>query len=284
MINEKNTTAISGYLSFVVLLAGLGLAAYGIYSQSVWLIAIGIVLALVILKGWLVVNPNESAVLILFGSYQGTVRKDGFFWVNPLVVKRTVSLKARNLDGQKIKVNDKLGNPIEIAAVVVWQVRDTAKALFAVDDYSKYVQIQSEAAVRHLANQFAYDNFEDEAAVISLKDGAQQVSGILEKELNDRLAMAGIDVIEARITHLAYAPEIASAMLQRQQATAVVSARRQIVDGAVGMVEMALEKLSEKDIVQLDEERKAAMVSNLLVVLCGERNVAPVVNAGTLYH
>ncbi|SKB57952.1 Regulator of protease activity HflC, stomatin/prohibitin superfamily [Parapedobacter luteus] len=284
MINEKNTTAISGYLSFVVLLAGLGLAAYGIYGQSVWLIAIGIVLALVILKGWLVVNPNESAVLILFGSYQGTVRKDGFFWVNPLVVKRTVSLKARNLDGQKIKVNDKLGNPIEIAAVVVWQVRDTAKALFAVDDYSKYVQIQSEAAVRHLANQFAYDNFEDEAAVISLKDGAQQVSGILEKELNDRLAMAGIDVIEARITHLAYAPEIASAMLQRQQATAVVSARRQIVDGAVGMVEMALEKLSEKDIVQLDEERKAAMVSNLLVVLCGERNVAPVVNAGTLYH
>ncbi len=228
---------------------------------------------------------DESAALILFGNYQGTVRKDGFFWVNPLVIKRNVSLKARNLDGQKIKVNDKLGNPIEIAAVVVWQVSDTAKALFAVDDYAKYVQIQSEAAVRHLANQFAYDNFEDEdTAAITLKDGAQQVNGILEKELNERLAMAGIDVVEARITHLAYAPEIASAMLQRQQATAVVAARRQIVDGAVGMVEMALEKLSEKDIVQLDEERKAAMVSNLLVVLCGERNVSPVVNAGTLYH
>ncbi|WP_353197595.1 SPFH domain-containing protein [Parapedobacter defluvii] len=285
MIQEKSTTAISGYLSFIILLVSLGVAGYGVYSQSIGLIVAGVLLALIMLKGWLIINPNESAALILFGNYQGTVRKDGFFWVNPLVIKRTVSLKARNLDGQKIKVNDKLGNPIEIAAVVVWQVSDTAKALFAVDDYAKYVQIQSEAAVRHLANQFAYDNFEDEdTAAITLKDGAQQVNGILENELNERLAMAGIDVIEARITHLAYAPEIASAMLQRQQATAVVAARRQIVDGAVGMVEMALEKLSEKDIVQLDEERKAAMVSNLLVVLCGERNVSPVVNAGTLYH
>lgn len=284
MINEKNTTALSGYLGFVILLAGLGIAGYGIYSQSAGLIVMGVLLALIMLKGLLVINPNEAAALILFGSYQGTVRKDGFFWVNPFVVKRSVSLRARNLDGQKIKVNDKLGNPIEIAAVVVWKVSDTAKALFAVDDYSKYVQIQSEAAVRHLANQFSYDNFEDEDAAITLKDGAQQVSGILETELNERLSMAGIDVIEARITHLAYAPEIASAMLQRQQATAVVAARRQIVDGAVGMVEMALEKLSEKDIVQLDEERKAAMVSNLLVVLCGERNVSPVVNTGTLYH
>jgi Membrane protease subunits, stomatin/prohibitin homologs len=285
MMQEKNTTAISGYLSLIVLLASLAIAAYGVYAQSIALMVIGALLTLIILKGWLIINPNESAALILFGDYQGTVRKDGFFWVNPLVIRRTVSLKARNLDGQKIKVNDKLGNPIEIAAVVVWKVSDTAKALFAVDDYVKYVQIQSEAAVRHLANQFAYDNFEDDdAAAITLKDGAQHVNGILEKELNERLAMAGIDVIEARITHLAYAPEIASAMLQRQQATAVVAARRQIVDGAVGMVEMALEKLSEKDIVQLDEERKAAMVSNLLVVLCGERNVSPVVNAGTLYH
>lgn len=284
-MQEKNTTAISGYLSLIVLLASLAIAAYGVYAQSIALMVIGALLTLIILKGWLIINPNESAALILFGDYQGTVRKDGFFWVNPLVIRRTVSLKARNLDGQKIKVNDKLGNPIEIAAVVVWKVSDTAKALFAVDDYVKYVQIQSEAAVRHLANQFAYDNFEDDdAAAITLKDGAQHVNGILEKELNERLAMAGIDVIEARITHLAYAPEIASAMLQRQQATAVVAARRQIVDGAVGMVEMALEKLSEKDIVQLDEERKAAMVSNLLVVLCGERNVSPVVNAGTLYH
>ncbi len=284
MIHEKNTTAISGYLALLILLAALGLIAFGFFGEQVALIVIGIILVPLILKGLLIVNPNESAALILFGNYQGTVRKDGFFWVNPFVIKKTVSLKARNLDGQKIKVNDKLGNPIEIAAVVVWQVKDTAKALFAVDNYTQYVQVQSEAAVRHLANMFAYDNFEDEEATITLKDGAQQVSGILETELNERLSRAGIDVIEARITHLAYAPEIASAMLQRQQATAVVAARKQIVDGAVGMVEMALEKLSEKDIVQLDEERKAAMVSNLLVVLCGERNVSPVVNAGTLYH
>lgn len=284
MIQEKRTTALSGYLAIVILLVGIGLAAFGGTADSGVLVVVGGIIALGAIKGLVVVNPNESAALILFGSYQGTVRQDGFFWVNPFVARRRVSLKARNLDGQKIKVNDKLGNPIEIAAVVVWQVRDTAKALFAVDNYTQYVQIQSEAAVRHLANQFAYDNFEDEEAAITLKDGAQQVSGILEQELNERLAMAGIDVIEARITHLAYAPEIASAMLQRQQATAVVAARRQIVDGAVGMVEMALERLSAKDIVHLDEERKAAMVSNLLVVLCGERNVSPVVNAGTLYH
>lgn len=283
MIQEKRTAAISGYIAVVILLAAIGLAFFGVASQTGILSVAGGVIALGALKGLMVVNPNESTALILFGNYQGTVRRDGFFCVNPFVSRRRVSLKARNLDGQKIKVNDKLGNPIEIAAVVVWQVQDTAKALFAVDNYTQYVQIQSEAAVRHLANQFAYDNFEDEGAAITLKDGAQQVSAILEQELNERLAMAGIDVIEARITHLAYAPEIASAMLQRQQATAVVAARRQIVDGAVGMVEMALERLSEKNIVNLDEERKAAMVSNLLVVLCGERNVSPVVNAGTLY-
>lgn len=283
MIQEKRTAAISGYIAVVILLAAIGLAFFGVASQTGILSVAGGIIALGALKGLMVVNPNESTALILFGNYQGTVRRDGFFWVNPFVSRRRVSLKARNLDGQKIKVNDKLGNPIEIAAVVVWQVQDTAKALFAVDNYTQYVQIQSEAAVRHLANQFAYDNFEDEGAAITLKDGAQQVSAILEQELNERLAMAGIDVIEARITHLAYAPEIASAMLQRQQATAVVAARRQIVDGAVGMVEMALERLSEKNIVNLDEERKAAMVSNLLVVLCGERNVSPVVNAGTLY-
>lgn len=283
MIQEKRTAAISGYIAVVILLTAIGLAFFGVASQTGILSVAGGIIALGALKGLMVVNPNESTALILFGNYQGTVRRDGFFCVNPFVSRRRASLKARNLDGQKIKVNDKLGNPIEIAAVVVWQVQDTAKALFAVDNYTQYVQIQSEAAVRHLANQFAYDNFEDEGAAITLKDGAQQVSAILEQELNERLAMAGIDVIEARITHLAYAPEIASAMLQRQQATAVVAARRQIVDGAVGMVEMALERLSEKNIVNLDEERKAAMVSNLLVVLCGERNVSPVVNAGTLY-
>lgn len=284
MKEEKSTTAVSGYIAIVVLLIiAIAIFAGGVYNNT-WMVALGIPISLAILKGLTVINPNDSNVLILFGDYIGTVKKEGFFWINPFAVRKRVSLKARNLNGHKMKVNDKLGNPIEIAAVTVWMVKDTAKALFAVDDYIQYVQVQSEAAVRHLANLFAYDNFEDEEATITLKDGAQQVSQMLERELNERLERAGIDVIEARITHLAYAPEIASAMLQRQQATAVVAARKQIVEGAVGMVEMALERLSAKDIVQLDEERKAAMVSNLLVVLCGEKSVSPVVNTGTLYN
>ena len=237
-----------------------------------------------IFPGFLIINPNQSMVLTLFGKYIGTVKADGFFWVNPLTTKRRLSLKANNLNGQQLKVNDKLGNPIEIAAVVVWKVNETAKAVFSVENYMQYVNIQSEAAVRHLANIFPYDHSEGEETSITLKDGAEQVSEILEKELNERLSRAGIDVLEARISHLAYAPEIASAMLQRQQATAVIAARKLIVEGAVGMVEMALEKLSQKGIVELDEERKAAMVSNLLVVLCGDRHVQPVVNTGTLYN
>lgn len=284
MKEEKSTTALSGYLAIAILLIVIATTYVSAIYNSTVFSTIGIIISLIIIKGLTVINPNDSKVLILFGEYIGTVRKDGFFWVNPFAVKRKISLKARNLNGHKMKVNDKLGNPIEIAAVTVWMVKDTAKALFAVDDYIQYVQVQSEAAVRHLANLFAYDNFEDEEATITLKDGAQQVSQMLEKELNERLERAGIDVIEARITHLAYAPEIASAMLQRQQATAVVAARKQIVEGAVGMVEMALERLSEKEIVHLDEERKAAMVSNLLVVLCGEKSVSPVVNTGTLYN
>ena len=284
MKEEKSTTALSGYVAIVILLIVIATTYVSVIYNSTVFSIIGIIISLIIVKGLTVINPNDSKVLILFGEYIGTVRKDGFFWVNPFAVKRKISLKARNLNGHKMKVNDKLGNPIEIAAVTVWMVKDTAKALFAVDDYIQYVQVQSEAAVRHLANLFAYDNFEDEEATITLKDGAQQVSQMLEKELNERLERAGIDVIEARITHLAYAPEIASAMLQRQQATAVVAARKQIVEGAVGMVEMALERLSEKEIVHLDEERKSAMVSNLLVVLCGEKSVSPVVNTGTLYN
>ena len=284
MKEEKSTTALSGYVAIAILLIVIATTYISTVYNSALFTTAGIIIALIIVKGLTVINPNDSKVLILFGEYIGTVRQDGFFWVNPFAVKRKISLKARNLNGHKMKVNDKLGNPIEIAAVTVWMVKDTAKALFAVDDYIQYVQVQSEAAVRHLANLFAYDNFEDEEATITLKDGAQQVSQMLEKELNERLERAGIDVIEARITHLAYAPEIASAMLQRQQATAVVAARKQIVEGAVGMVEMALERLSEKEIVHLDEERKAAMVSNLLVVLCGEKSVSPVVNTGTLYN
>lgn len=285
MYQEKIITPPSGYLTFflfLLLLAG-GIVAF-VFQQ----IAIGVIVSIInfilVLPGLIINNPNEAKVLTLFGKYVGTVKADGFFWVNPLTGKKKVSLKARNLNGHQIKVNDKLGNPIEIAAVVVWQIEETAKASFAVEDYLQYVTIQSEAAVRHLANIFPYDNFEDEEATITLKDGAEKVSSILEAELSERLSRAGILVIEARISHLAYAQEIASAMLQRQQATAVIAARKLIVEGAVGMVEMALDRLSEKNIVELDEERKAAMVSNLLVVLCGDRNVQPVVNTGTLYN
>jgi regulator of protease activity HflC (stomatin/prohibitin superfamily) len=285
MHTEKIIKPPSGYLTlvlFLVLLAG-GIIAL---STENFLIG-GITLALdfiLVLPGLIIVNPSESRVLILFGKYVGTVKSEGFFWVNPLTVKKKLSLRARNLNGQQLKVNDKMGNPIEIAAVIVWQVNETAKATFAVENYLQYVNIQSEAAVRHLANSFAYDHMEDESQEITLKDGAEKVSIILEQELNERLSRAGIDIIEARISHLAYAQEIASAMLQRQQATAVIAARRLIVEGAVGMVEMALDKLSQKGIVELDEERKAAMVSNLLVVLCGDRHVQPVVNTGTLYN
>ena len=285
MYQEKIITPPSGYLTFAVFLI---LLAGGITALAFEVIPIGVVILagdfLLVLPGLIINNPNESKVLTLFGKYQGTVKTDGFFWVNPFTVKKKVSLKARNLNGSQIKVNDKLGNPIEIAAVVVWQIKETAKAMFAVEDYQQYVNIQSEAAVRHLANIFPYDNFEDQAATTTLKDGAETVSALLESELSERLSRAGIEVIEARISHLAYAQEIASAMLQVQQATAVIAARKLIVEGAVGMVEMALERLSEKNIVELDEERKASMVSNLLVVLCGDRNAQPVINTGTLYN
>ena len=285
MNTEKIINPPSGYGAFalfLILFAGMVLS---FYAEAV---AIGVILAVVnfvlVLPGLVIVNPNESKVLTLFGKYVGTVKQDGFFWVNPFTVKKKVSLRAFNLNGQQLKVNDSVGNPIEIAAVIVWQIKDTANAVFAVENYLQYVNIQSEAAVRHLANSFPYDNIEDETASITLRGGAEQVSHLLEKELNERLDRAGIEVLEARISHLAYAPEIAHTMLQRQQASAIISARRLIVEGAVGMVEMALARLSEKKIVELDEERKAAMVSNLLVVLCGDRSVNPVVNTGTLYH
>ncbi|HKG04965.1 MAG TPA: SPFH domain-containing protein [Pedobacter sp.] len=285
MYQEKIIKPVSGASILIIVLVTLLL---GVLTFVSGIPAIGSVIFAInfmfVFPGFIINNPNEAKVLTLFGEYQGTVKTDGFFWVNPLTVKKKLSLKARNLNGHQIKVNDKLGNPIEIAAVVVWQIQETAKALFSVEDYTQYVTIQSEAAVRHLANIFPYDNFEDEEATITLKDGAEKVSSLLEAELSERLSRAGIEVVEARISHLAYAQEIASAMLQRQQATAVIAARKLIVEGAVGMVEMALERLSEKNIVELDEERKAAMVSNLLVVLCGDRNVQPVVNTGTLYN
>jgi regulator of protease activity HflC (stomatin/prohibitin superfamily) len=285
MNTEKVITAPSGYLACVlvlVLIAGAALCFW--VEQPVAGVVICVIIFVLILPGLVIVNPNESKVLTLFGKYTGTVKQDGFFWVNPFTVKRKVSLRAFNLNGQQLKVNDSVGNPIEIAAVIVWQIKDTAKAVFAVENYLQYVNIQSEAAVRHLANSFPYDHIEDESASITLRGGAEQVSVLLEKELNDRLDRAGIEVLEARISHLAYAPEIAHAMLQRQQASAIIAARRLIVEGAVGMVEMALTKMEEKNIIELDEERKAAMVSNLLVVLCGDKSVSPIVNTGTLYH
>ena len=285
MTTEKIINPPSGYAAFALFMLLVVATVFTLIAEEVVLgVVIGIVNFVLVLPGLVIVNPNESKVLTLFGSYIGTVKQDGFFWVNPFTVKKKVSLRAFNLNGQQLKVNDSVGNPIEIAAVIVWQIKDTANAVFAVENYLQYVNIQSEAAVRHLANSFPYDNIEDETASITLRGGAEQVSHLLEKELNERLDRAGIEVLEARISHLAYAPEIAHTMLQRQQASAIISARRLIVEGAVGMVEMALAKLSEKKIVELDEERKAAMVSNLLVVLCGDRSVNPVVNTGTLYH
>jgi regulator of protease activity HflC (stomatin/prohibitin superfamily) len=239
---------------------------------------------MLLFKGLLIVNPNHSRVLNFFGKYVGTIKENGLYFVNPFYTSKKISLRAENLQGQQLKVNDKLGNPIEIGAVIVWRVNNAYKAAYEVEHYMEYVKTQSEAAVRHLANSFPYDNLEDEHATLTLRDGGEKVNGILEKELLDRLGPAGIEIIEARISHLAYAPEIAGAMLQRQQATAIVAARTKIVEGAVGMVEMALEMLSRKQIVVLDEEKKAAMVSNLMVVLCGDKGAQPILNAGTLYQ
>lgn len=284
MESEKSTNPTSGYFMLMVFAVLIILAiTMGTMQVPAASVVLGII-AFLLLPGFIVVNPNESKVLTLFGNYAGTVKETGFHWVNPFTVKKRLSLRAFNLNGQQLKVNDKIGNPIEIAAVIVWQVKDTAKAVFAVENYTQYVNIQSEAAVRHLANSFPYDNLEDESATVTLRDGAEQVSLMLEQELTDRLSRAGIEVLEARISHLAYAPEIANAMLQRQQASAIIAARKLIVEGAVSIVEMALDRLSEKNIVELDEERKASMVSNLLVVLCGERAVSPVINTGTLYN
>lgn len=290
MIQEKTLRPGSGYMQLAVNLVLLAATVFFGWMQSeqagfYWFGAVVAGLTwLLHMPGFFIVNPNESMVLILFGTYHGTVKDFGFFWANPFFTKKKVSLRAMNLNSEKLKVNDMMGNPIEIAAVLVWQVADTAKAVFAVDNYVRYVEIQSEAAVRTLASTYPYDEFELENAEITLRGNAPLVNEELEKQLTQRLEMAGVTVIEARISHLAYAPEIAGAMLQRQQAAAVVAARHKIVEGAVGMVEMALDQLSQKQVVELDEERKAAMVSNLLVVLCSDRAASPVVNAGTLHH
>lgn len=286
---EKITKPMSGYLALFIALICLVLSIISfIYVEnSVLFIISGILLGLLaifLMKGLMIVQPNHSRVLNFFGKYVGTVKENGLFFVNPLYTTYKISLRAENLQGQTLKVNDKMGNPIEIGAVIVWQVNDTYKAAYEVSSYTSYIKTQSEAAVRHLAGSCSYDNLEDENADITLRDGGDKVNEILVKELNARLEKAGIMIIEARISHLAYASEIAGAMLQRQQATAIVAARAKIVEGAVGMVDMALQKLSEKDIVELDNEKKAAMVSNLMVVLCGEKSASPVLNTGTLYQ
>ncbi|MGJ1431320.1 SPFH domain-containing protein [Sphingobacterium spiritivorum] len=286
---EKLIKPISGFLALLIAVICFALAIYCIVlvKDNPTYGFISALLFLVFaftLKGLMIISPNHSRVLSFFGRYVGTVKENGLFFINPLYSSIKVSLRSDNLQGQTLKVNDKMGNPIEIGAVIVWQVGDTYKASFDVTNYTSYVRTQSEAAVRHLAGSFPYDNLEDEEASITLREGGETVNHILEQELTDRLAPAGIVIKEARISHLAYASEIAGAMLQRQQATAIVAARAKIVEGAVGMVEMALHKLSEKDIVELDNEKKAAMVSNLMVVLCGEKAASPIVNAGTLYQ
>jgi len=290
MLQEKVIRGLSGWSVVFVLGGGIvaGIAVLVNSAQpdsSPWIVA-GAVLLLVIdgacWFGLTVVPPNTARVVLLFGNYKGSLKSPGFWWVNPLTNRRHVSLKVRNFESGKLKVNDHIGNPIEIAAIVVWRVVETAEAVFRVDDYEHFVHVQTESAVRNLATTFPYDAHQE--GELSLRGSAAEVSQRLKQEIQERLSEAGVEVIEARISHLAYAPEIANAMLRRQQATAIIAARQKIVEGAVGMVEMALELLSAKGVVQLDEERKATMVSNLLVVLCSDRDAQPVVNAGTLYQ
>lgn len=288
MIREVRSSTPSGIAMLALTLLILGASVWGIVrvvkTPDAWM-AIPLVLLILVdillLCGLFTVEPNQGVVLTLFGAYQGTEKSTGLRWANPLYGKRKVSLRVRNFETQKLKVNDLDGNPIEIAAVVVWQVVDTAEACFEVDNYENYVHVQSESALRNLATSYSYDSHDDR---VSLRASSGEIALHLQREIQERLAKAGVQVIEARISHLAYAQEIAAAMLQRQQASAIIAARQKIVEGAVGMVEMALEMLSTKGVVHLDEERKAAMVSNLLVVLCGERGTQPVVNTGTIYH
>jgi regulator of protease activity HflC (stomatin/prohibitin superfamily) len=283
MKKEFTVKPMSGYFALLVAVLFLGGA---IGSFVLELIVPGVILTLLFfftIAGFTIVYPNGSSVMVLFGAYKGTIRDNGFFWVNPFYIKRRVSLRARNFNSEPIKVNDKIGNPIKIGLVLVWRVSETYKAVFDVDDFQHFVLVQSDAALRKLAGLYPYDNFEDHDAVIALRSGGEEVNSELEREIRERLEIAGIEVIEARINYIAYAEEIANAMLRRQQASAVVSARFKIVEGAVSMVEMALEQLSVKNIVELDEEKKAAMVSNLMVVLCGDKDATPVVNTGTLH-
>ncbi len=281
---EKLHKPPSGYL-FLFLLLILTLASvyafvYGYYLYG----SIGSFIWIMLLPGFFYINPNSSRVLTLFGKYIGTVKENGFFWANPFYGKKEISLRARNFESEKVKVNDKRGNPILISVITVWRVQDTFKAAFEVDDYASFVKLQSDSAVRNLAGLYSYDNFDDDQKEMTLRSGLQEINHSLENALSERLHIAGIQVMEARIGYLAYAQEIAAAMLKRQQAEAIVAARFKIVEGAVSMVEMALNDLNRKNIIDLDDERKAAMVSNLMIVLCSDKDVAPVMNTGTLYN
>jgi regulator of protease activity HflC (stomatin/prohibitin superfamily) len=286
---ETEAATANGYLMFIVSVALVAIAAAMVRAalgSSTPLFIAGVIVGIVgvgSFRGLYMLQPKQAALLLLFGSYRGTDRNEGLRWTNPFAMRQKISLRARNLNSDKIKVNDKRGNPIEVGAAIVWRVEDTARAQFDVEDYQRYVNVQSEAAIRHLANSYAYDEGDDTTTEITLRSGIDEVTATLRRELQERLNQAGIVVEDAKLTHLAYSPEIAGVMLRRQQAEAVIAARQKIVTGAVSMVEMALKGLSERHVVELDDERKASMVSNLLVVLCAESDVQPVVNAGTLY-
>ncbi|MGV6830602.1 MAG: SPFH domain-containing protein [bacterium] len=286
MKEEKIITPANGYLMLAIVCILFFGSIYMIIHSGNPIYALLIVLSVILTVGFIMVQPNNSRVLLLFGKYIGTVKQNGFYWVNPFYSKKKISLRARNFDSERLKVNDKLGNPIMISTILVWRVLDTYKAAFDVDNFEDFVRVQTDAAVRKLASMYPYDNFADDGhdEDITLRSSINEVSETLEKEIDERLSIAGIEVLEARIGYLAYAQEIANAMLKRQQATAIVAARHKIVEGAVSMVEMALEELSQKSIIDLDEERKAAMVSNLMVILCGDKDAAPVLNTGTLNH
>ncbi|MFT4736978.1 MAG: regulator of protease activity HflC (stomatin/prohibitin superfamily) [Cyclobacteriaceae bacterium] len=281
--NEQKFNPFSGYSMVFLAFSVLVIALFTFIATRSPLGLFPLVLFLFMLPGFFLVNPNGSKVLVLFGKYMGTVKDNGFFWANPFMTKKSVSLRARNFDSERVKVNDLLGNPIMISVILVWRVKDTFAAAFEVNDYENFVRVQTDAAVRKMAAKYPYDNFDDAQADVTLRSGLDEVNDALEREIEERLAIAGIEIAEARIGYLAYAEEIASAMLRRQQATAIVAARHKIVEGAISMVEMALDQLSAKNIIELDDERKAAMVSNLLVVLCADKDVSPIVNSGSIY-
>jgi regulator of protease activity HflC (stomatin/prohibitin superfamily) len=281
---EKIIKPLSGYILVLIILGLIPVAIFSFIGEQLIMGFGAVFLFFLGLPGFFIVEPNKAMVLLLFGDYKGTVKASGFFWVNTFMTKKKISLRVRNFENKPVKVNDKIGNPVMIGTIVVWQVDDTFKSTFDVDDYENFVHLQSDAAIRKMAGLYPYDDFEAENEEITLRSGVEEVNHSLEREISDRLNHAGIKVIEARISHLAYASEIASAMLQRQQATAIVAARQKIVEGAVGMVEMAISDLKLKNIIEFDDEKKAVMVSNLMVVLCSDRSATPVLNVGTFHQ